>query len=383
MASRYKVLHIASFTGNIGDNANHDGFRKKLALNTGLDFAFSEFEIRKTFWKELSFDDEFVALANKYDLIVFGGGNFFELWVDSSSSGTSINITTERIKAIKPPIVFNALGVDIAQGCSNLALGKFKYFLDVVSENPKNILSCRFDGSFNTLKKILGQEYSSLFFHVPDSGIYTNTGDSDYVEIRKDKKNIIIQLAGDMLDKRFDKVQGAISYDEFLQSLSSALVTIDNELEANFIFVPHIFKDLEIISAVLNCLPDKLRRTNVTVAPCLLGDVGKEHLFGIYKKADLILAMRFHANVCSFGFDKPFVGLINYAQVEYFFNEVELQHLIVDVRVSGFQVSLLDRIRFGISQNGHMLHEKNNWDLKTKVYHEEIKRQLLLFVERQ
>ena len=37
---KIKALHIASFNGNIGDNANHNGFRRRLSetLNRKIEF---------------------------------------------------------------------------------------------------------------------------------------------------------------------------------------------------------------------------------------------------------------------------------------------------------------------------------------------------------
>lgn len=73
-----KILHVASFIGNIGDNASHAG------LYNILD-KFSEpylvdcVEIREFYLNYKAgpikiFDESFVSCANKYDLVVIGGG---------------------------------------------------------------------------------------------------------------------------------------------------------------------------------------------------------------------------------------------------------------------------------------------------------------------
>ena len=115
---RLCVLHLASFAGNIGDLANHAGARRMLAERLGFALEFTDLEIREFYWKQRSFDDAFVEYANGFDLLIIGGGNYFELWVDHSATGTSIDITPERLAKLKVPTLFFALGVDTGQGYS-------------------------------------------------------------------------------------------------------------------------------------------------------------------------------------------------------------------------------------------------------------------------
>jgi len=129
---RVKTLHLASFNGNIGDNANHYGFYKYLKKSPEYSFEIDELEIREFYWKERFFDKSFVALVNSYDLLIVGGGNYFELWVEDSPTGTSIAIELELLKQIKTPIMFNALGVDPGQGVSEKNIIRFRNFLDLL-----------------------------------------------------------------------------------------------------------------------------------------------------------------------------------------------------------------------------------------------------------
>ena len=103
------ILHIASFTGNIGDNINHIGFRPWLEKLIGLEVLWTSLEIRKFYWNQTNWDQSFVDYANSFDLVVIGGGNYFELWVDKSPTGTSIEIEPFLFEKIKTPVFFNAL----------------------------------------------------------------------------------------------------------------------------------------------------------------------------------------------------------------------------------------------------------------------------------
>ena len=116
-----RILHVASFLGNIGDNFNHYGTRKFLENKFGK-IDWIEIEIRETFRKNFSFDKSFAKYCNEFDAVIFGGGNFFELWVDKSVNNTSADIALEVIDLIRVPFYFYALGVDPGMGISDFVI---------------------------------------------------------------------------------------------------------------------------------------------------------------------------------------------------------------------------------------------------------------------
>ncbi len=340
LMKRLKVLHVASFKGNIGDNANHTGFRSKLAETLDVDLVYTDFEIREVFWKHKAFDDNFVQLANIHDLVVIGGGNYFELWVENSETGTSFDIKLDLLSQIKSPIIFNALGVDPAQGASEISLTKFRHFCDMAIDSPTMLLSCRNDGSIKTLREVVGDKYAANFYHVPDAGFFTKVLDTYHPELDPNKSNIVIQIAGDMLETRFPNIEpDDISFDEFISSMAIYMERI-YKLDVNFILVPHIFRDLGVIDSLINKLPDNIRRGCVSVAPYLVGQKGQDYIFDIYKKSDLVLGMRFHASVCGLGLGKPCIGLVNYRQIDELYNELSLEQFKIHVNKVGFEGKL-------------------------------------------
>lgn len=337
-----KVLHVASFQGNIGDNANHTGFRKHLETVLGVELIYTEFEIRKVFWKQKFFDEGFVELANSFDLVIVGGGNYFELWVEDSATGTSFDMSIELYQKIKTPVVFNALGVDPAQGAKAESVDKFRSFIDAACLAENTLFSCRNDGSMETLKDIVGLDYADRFFHVPDAGFFTEVIDCVHPEIDETKKNIVVQLAGDMIPTRFPNAnRDDISYEQFIENLASVITTLCEEHEAHIILVPHIFRDLDIIYTLMDKLPDSVRRGPIAVAPYLIGQKGQDYIFDIYGKADLVIGMRFHANVCGLGLGTPSIGLVNYRQIDKLYEEMLLDEYKVYVNKQGFEDKLL------------------------------------------
>jgi polysaccharide pyruvyl transferase WcaK-like protein len=341
-----KVLHVASFTGNIGDNANHKGASRLRDWFLDYEFEITKKEIREFYWKEWLFNsDEFIEEANKYELVMIGGGNYFELWVNNSATGTSIDISIETLKKIKTPILFYSLGCDIGQGFSSENLNKFKRFLDYTSSNNRYYISVRNDGALSNIISFFGQEYEKKISEIPDGGFFTLVEDHEHFEIETDKINIIINVAGDMQNIRFSKDNDNISYHDFITDFARILSDLEftSNKKCNYIFVPHIFRDLNTIYDLMNQMEDKFRRTCVKVAPYLIGKKGHDYIFSLYKQADLILGMRFHSNVCAYALKKNVIGLSNYVQINNLYKDINSNEF-VEVNKQGFQDKLTNMI---------------------------------------
>lgn len=361
-----KTLHLASFDGNIGDNANHNGFYKHLKQLQGFEFQIDQLEIREFYWKKRFFSEPFVELVNKYDLLIIGGGNYFELWVEDSPTGTSISIELELLKKINTPILFNALGVDPGQGASEVNIQKFRNFLDLLIERD-DFISIRNDGAKKAIIDYVGEEYLEHIHHTVDAGFFADIPEPS--EYYKSKKYIAINIAYDMQDVRFQN----ISYEEFLQTFKRF---IDKFLKENkdyeIVFVPHIFRDMTFITDLLNILEDETRRRKISVAPLLHGQNSFKEVMSIYRGAQIVLANRFHANVCSIGMGKHTIGLANYRQIKELYNELN-SDLIVNISCQDFEQKILNKIKFTSNQYAYMdIYENfilkvNEWLINKKL----------------
>ena len=80
---------------------------------------------------------KFANYCNSFDAVIFGGGNFFEMWVDESVNNTSVNIPLKIIDKIKIPFYFFALGIDSGMGINKKGIKKFTNWIDHVSKNGK------------------------------------------------------------------------------------------------------------------------------------------------------------------------------------------------------------------------------------------------------
>lgn len=335
MRGKYKVLHLASFSGNIGDEANHNGFRRMLQKNLNIEVEYTDLEIRNFYksWSKMKFDDNFVELCNKHDFIIIGGGNFCELCWDYSKTGTTLDIGLDILEKINPPILINAIGVDDGKGINDDNINKFKKFLDYMLGKEKYIFSVRNDGSMKILDKYFSDCKLERVYVVPDGGFFIEPGNYSHIELNGNSINIGINLAGDMEDIRFANesqifCQQFGNYVNYILSLNS---------EINIVFIPHMYKDIEIISNVLNFIRDDYRRNRISVAPLLNGTLnGGDYIFSLYKKLDFALGMRFHSNVCAIGLNVPNIGLITYHKHGYLFDEINLPDRALNVKEEGF-----------------------------------------------
>lgn len=308
-----EVLHVASFVGNVGDNANHNGTRRKLRENLQTELRYEESEIRKyyrNYHKEdgLSFDDRFVAAANRKDFVMIGGGSFFDFWLEESATGTTIDISTDQIDEIDVPIVFHGLGCIPPTNVRERIVAKFRTFLDHVLEADHCLVSVRNDGSESNIREHLGDSFADRIHTIPDGGFFMRGGGFAHPEISDRGRTFCINVASDMRRRRFGGEH--LSYDRFV----SAFAAFADELlrryeDGGVVFVPHIYKDLEAISDVLEEMDVMFRRNRVTTAPYLNGQGNEKYVFDVYGKSDVAIGMRFHANVCSIGKGTPSIGL--------------------------------------------------------------------------
>lgn len=361
------VLQVASFQGNIGDNANHNGTRKKLRENLSHDIKFSESEIRKYYVNytrddALAFDENFVSKANSHDLVLIGGGNFFELWVEDSVTGTTIDMPIEIYDQIDSPVVFYGLGCDPHMGVPKQNYQKFRRFLEYMLNDENCLVSVRNDGSKSNIAECFGTELAEEVSVVPDGGFFLEVSETSHPELSDEKSTIGINVATDMVETRFpNHGLNELSYEGFVQRFGNVL---NNVLERNtdfdFVFFPHIYSDLRAIADVLAELDTLFRRTRVTVAPLLHGFGSAEYIFDMYEACECTMGMRFHSNVPPIGLTVPSIGLSSYPQIKNLYTELGLTERAVCVNERGFEEPLQNLIFDTLDQRPGIVEEYNS-----------------------
>lgn len=316
-----KILHIASFIGNIGDNASHKGFYK--VLNETLNnFTVEKVEIRK-FYKnygkpdKMLFNESFVNYINKFDVCFIGGGGFLDYWVENSQTGTTIDISSDLLIKIKTPTLFTSIGSNPHKKIPPNNLEKFKYFLDRAIQNKNIHFAFRNDGSMDNMRENFGEKFSENFSEILDHGFFYEINNS-YKRILNEKY-VAINITEDQVDMLKAK-NNDLDIENYYSQLKIILDFIVNNLNLHIVFVPHIYSDLKSISKLLEYLDDDLIRNHITVGQCIQGFLGADYSFSIYYYSEFVVGTRFHANVCSLALGKPTIGLVALDRITYLHN---------------------------------------------------------------
>lgn len=292
-----KILHLASFVGNIGDNASHAGFYKLLYERLGA-FDLEKCEIRefynnRHFFKR-QFDDSFVRYANTFDLLVIGGGSFFDYWNQASATGTTVDIPLQLLKKLKVRLLCTSLscqpGSENTESLEQLA----RSFLSALNNRPKTWLAVRNDGSLQSVAANLGECYAAKMSEILDSAFFYQPQLHEATLFPK--PYIALNLAPDQLadfEGRNPSFLVSLFYDRIAQFIDYAY----QQYGINTVLVPHILADLECVGQIITRMDDLSSRQALMVAPCVGGSVGAQSAYALYGASHAVIATRFHANV--------------------------------------------------------------------------------------
>lgn len=332
-----KILHLASFNGNIGDNANHRGFRKNFQNLIPENIEWKNLEIRNFYksWNKMKFDKEFIKMVNTYDLLIIGGGNFFEICHEYSSTGTTIDLPIEKLNQIKIPIFFNGLGLDSDKKYTEESKLKFKDFIDYLLNFPdKYFVSFRNDGSKQYFINLYGY-FDNRIKIVPDGGFFFKLNQNSEF---KDKKYIGINIAIDS-----HKLVENLSYEEILNKFKTFILKIITKYpEYKILFFPHILSDLKIIYDIANSLDDIYVKYNIEIAPYLTGKGSEIEFYKYYLKCRVILGMRFHTNVVGIALNIPIIGLASYSKIKNLYSELKMEEKVINIKDKEFSTKLFN-----------------------------------------
>jgi polysaccharide pyruvyl transferase WcaK-like protein len=359
-----RILHVASFQGNVGDNANHNGLRSQLSKVLPANTSYEELEIRRFYQKydgkdKLQFDEAFAELSNKFDLMIIGGGNFLEIWIETSTTGCTIDIPPHVLDAIRTPIVFFGLGFHTYKGSTKETRSRFLCFLQKLLSEKRFLMTVRNDGSIGQLEACYGPQVAQPVMKVPDGGFYVRLDGTARSLTQPERCNIVLSIAEDMLEVRFPGAPASDSYQLLVSNFAEYIKQMSSiRKDAHFLLMPHIYSDLHIISEIVNCLPDHVRRKSVTVGPYVTGPGSESIVFSTYREATCVLAMRLHGNVVPIGLNVPTLGIGTYGRIAEMYRELGHTERLVEVEKSSFADALAARTE-SLLATSHAMKQEN------------------------
>lgn len=337
---KLKILHVASFHGNIGDLINHAGFYSNMRKYFIEEPEVTQLEMRHFYRNErmYAFDDTFAEKANQYDLLIFGGGGFFDVRHNDSATGTTIDISKSVIDKITIPVVVNAMGYPEYEGDYQVAKERFKDFLLYVLKKNNWFVSFRNDGSVGRIMRSLGVFFiKEKLIKVPDNGFfYTKASE----RINSEHK-IGLCISNDDFSKRYN---GILTEDGFNKLISEWIRGIIIR-GFNVVFFLHTPQDITTLSELQKNIGSKYFRYNVEIAPYNPnGADAPQELVRYYKKCDVIIGMRFHSNILALQNKIPTIGLAGHEQIQALFDEIELSDNCILVQDVSFTNKLDNKL---------------------------------------
>ncbi len=338
---KYKILHIASFAGNIGDIINHEGFYDMLGHK--LDFEVDKVEIRKFYRNsmECKFDYGFAQKVNKYNALVIGGGGFFDVKWNESATGTTLDMSNDFLDAVKIPVVFNALGVhfDRKTNCE-LAIANFRQFLDTIMAKENVLISIRNDRSLNRLSEIYPNIDENIMV-VPDAGFFFPTSRNKKAGENKGFKRIGLNITNDLFDYNYTNGVTEEIFNQEIIKLIGELIKKNYRIK----LFAHTPQDIETIYMLYERLGATNFRYYVEIAPYKPFNISDAYDYSEqYKECDLVISMRFHGNIISMDNRIPIIALSGHEQISSLFQELKLEKYCVKVGSCNYINNILQQI---------------------------------------
>ncbi len=367
-----KVLHVASFIGNIGDNASHLGLYGLLKRLLPLHH-ITQLEMRKFYQQyskpdKLYFDQRFLEMANSYDLVIIGGGGFLDYWHKNSQSGTTLDIDPELLQYIKTPTLISSMGAMALQQVPEGNIAKARRFFTALQANPNIRVAVRNDGSVNSILRDLGPEYLQGITEILDHGFFYQPPEHTGLPLGP---YVALNITEDQLGMQRASTE-PLDAEQYYSELRRTLFHIVERHQLNILLVPHIYSDLRAINQLLARLDDWFVRQHITVAPCIQGDNGADYLFNLYRQSNLVIGMRFHTNVCSLAMGLKVIGLVALDRINYLYRSLGITDNCVSV-TGAFSTQLNNIIDTKLMQPEFAtLTELENRKVQTATYYQEV-----------
>ena len=349
-----KIMHIASFRGNIGDIQNHKCFYDSIRAYFSSDLEVERIEIREFYFNVglRKFDAEFANQINRVDLLILGGGGFFDVRWEQSATATSFDISKEFMDSIRVPVLVNAMGYHEYTETQELFC-RFEAFL-VYALKRKWFISLRNDGSYDRMKH--------RFPHLDLNAIHV-APDNAFVAVCGRKKRISYEttigfcLTDDLFDEKYNH---EITPEDFLLSITQIIIS-HLERGHKIVFFTHTPQDVQLISQIMRSIPDIYLRTQVTLSPYDVStEESVEQYLSYYRLCNVVVAMRFHANIFSITQKIPCIALAGHEQIEGLYRELGLDNQCVVVNNERYAEQLINLMNDALANRNKYVEKEEN-----------------------
>ncbi|HRS79499.1 MAG TPA: polysaccharide pyruvyl transferase family protein [Spirochaetota bacterium] len=345
------IYHAGAWVGNFGDSIIQQSIKNNLQ-----ELSRDELEFRYIKCQQTEFTKDIIERINSDGdvLIVGGGGLIFYRPQDNSKSGWQWNIDIDLIDEIKIPLVIYGVGYNQFEYDTTNFVPITNRHLQKTVERA-SLCSVRNTGSKREL--IARGCNGNKIQVIPDSGMFAKSKKIHIPGIKKNKLKIGFNWTTDREDQTFPPPHKE-NKKKFLDACTDLLNYAIEEKNAQIYYIGHMGHGFD--QNIIMLLKEKLVST-----PIVIDEVLQEiyppsadkagYLIDVYRQMDLVLGMRGHSNIVSFGQNTPFIGLGSHRKLRYFLEDLGRDKYFFDVRPDGNQYSMenMKIILLDIINNSH------------------------------
>ena len=322
------IYHAGAWEGNFGDSVIHKSIQSNLSQCSKY-----KIEFRNINCQQIEFTKDLIEEINREgDLLVIGGGGLiFYRPQDNSKSGWQWNIDIDLIDMIKVPFVVYGIGYN-----------QFEYdssnFIPVTDSHLQKtvklstLFSVRDTG---TKRELISRGCDENKIEViPDSGMFLPSEKIKVPGLRHDKLKVGINWASDRENQAFPE-PWAQNMEHFIKNLAELCRHLINERNAQIFYIGHMGRsfDKRIIDSLREQLDGNLIVIEEVLSSLFPPDCNKaKKLVGVYRQMDIVLGMRGHANIVSFGQHVPFIPFGSHRKNRYLLEDIGESRYYIDVR---------------------------------------------------
>ena len=296
-----KILHLASFSGNLGDVYSNAGV--SAYFDTRNISSVYRIEIRRIYQNynspdKISFNDVLrMMIGGSFDCLFIGGGGFLDYWLPQTSTGTTFDFDYELMNKVDKPIIFSSLGAFPHKAVPVENYLKFTQFMEYLSRNEYVSLMFRNDGSLKSINEQFPDLDCSNFMYGGDHAfLYA----AQEVKLGTNRRRYIcVNVGSDQLCLNSAFRTGVVDKDEYFKNFARILVELSEKHDCEIVFIPHLYSDNEAVGLICRYLPDIFIRNYFSVAEYDPLGRNLDSIIALYRESVFNICGRLHSNIMS------------------------------------------------------------------------------------
>ncbi len=364
------IWHVGGYNRNYGDFVLLESIRENLQKQSDIPLNFVNVDCQSTHF----FEELINQLNEKADMLLIGGGGFImNRHEDNSLSGWQWSIKNENISQIKVPIVVYGIGYNKFHYDNRGFKEQMNESL-ILTQKHSKLFSVRNNG---TKEEVLSRGLDINKIEViPDSGMFITPMKIKTNFLNSGKMLIGLNFVSDRPQYTYPEDYNE-SKNQILNNLINTckfFITHHNAIIINIDHIPELDKEVN------NLFKKELGEDNYLVLSEQLPEIyppsliNSHYLAYIYKCMDVVIGMRGHSNIISFGMETPFISMGTHNKNRFFTKDIGEEKYLIDLR--DYQNTATSDII--IKKIQELINDKN-YKKRTKIKKEQLKKDFMEF----